>query len=121
LHLIACLVLLFPLFSVATPPQAPVTPSNQQQQVTETITTTAIVNGMVCDFCARGLEKTFKKYEAVQDVHVNLASQNITITTSKNNVLPHRLIKRITQQNGITTTTINVTDQARPPTAQSGL
>lgn len=35
------------------------------------------VNGLVCDFCARSIEKTFSKREEVESVHVDLDNGNI--------------------------------------------
>ncbi|HYD17811.1 MAG TPA: heavy-metal-associated domain-containing protein [Patescibacteria group bacterium] len=37
------------------------------------------VNGLVCDFCAVAMNKTFKKKEAVQAVDVNLTSKIVRI------------------------------------------
>ena len=38
------------------------------------------VNGLVCDFCARALEKVFGKEEAVNNIDVNLDTKIITVT-----------------------------------------
>ena len=38
------------------------------------------VNGMVCSFCAQGIEKTFKKHDAVSDVEVDLETLMVVIT-----------------------------------------
>lgn len=37
------------------------------------------VNGLVCDFCARAIDKVFRKQEAVEDVNVNLDEGLITV------------------------------------------
>jgi len=37
------------------------------------------VYGLVCDFCARSIEKVFGKEDAVQDIKVDLDAKNITI------------------------------------------
>lgn len=37
------------------------------------------VNGLVCDFCARALEKTFSKKDEVTDINVNLESKIVTV------------------------------------------
>ena len=44
------------------------------------------VKGMVCDFCARGLEKTFKKDTSVKKIDVDLKKGKIFIayTSDKN-------------------------------------
>jgi len=42
-------------------------------------TITVDVNGLVCDFCARALEKVFGKQEAVDTIGVDLDTKVITI------------------------------------------
>lgn len=37
------------------------------------------VNGLVCDFCARTLEKVFGQQEAVDGIKVNLDTKKVTI------------------------------------------
>ena len=37
------------------------------------------VNGLVCDFCARSIEKIFSKKESVQSININLEKMLITI------------------------------------------
>lgn len=37
------------------------------------------VNGLVCDFCARALEKVFGKQDAVDNINVDLDTKVITI------------------------------------------
>ncbi|MEE4349608.1 MAG: heavy metal-associated domain-containing protein [Pacificimonas sp.] len=39
------------------------------------------VNGLVCDFCARALEKTFGKHDAVQAIDVDLDAKIVRIRT----------------------------------------
>lgn len=39
------------------------------------------VNGLVCSFCATGIEKTFKKQTPVESVHVDLDSKLVTVVT----------------------------------------
>lgn len=39
----------------------------------------AVVDGMVCDFCAQGLIKTFKKNENISDVKIDLTTKKVTI------------------------------------------
>jgi copper chaperone CopZ len=47
--------------------------------LSETIKTT--VKGMVCAFCATGIEKTFRKQPEVATVKVDLPTKLVTITT----------------------------------------
>lgn len=37
------------------------------------------INGLVCDFCARSMEKTLLKREQVEEVRVDLTSKVVTI------------------------------------------
>ncbi|HAQ50225.1 MAG TPA: heavy metal transporter [Gammaproteobacteria bacterium] len=39
----------------------------------------ADVNGLVCDFCARALEKVFGKQEALESINVDLDEKVITV------------------------------------------
>ena len=39
------------------------------------------VFGMVCGFCAQGIEKSLRKYSATTDVTVNLENQFVAVTT----------------------------------------
>ncbi len=45
------------------------------------------VNGLVCDFCARALEKVFGKEEAVKGIDVNLDTKIITVNFNEDQTL----------------------------------
>lgn len=45
------------------------------------------VNGLVCDFCARALEKVFGKEEAVKGIDVNLDTKIITVNFNEGQTL----------------------------------
>jgi copper chaperone CopZ len=66
----------------------------------ETITTT--VNGMVCAFCATGIEKTFKKQPEVSTVKVDLAKKLVTIKTKPGKTLSDAKIKEVVTYSGYT-------------------
>ena len=66
----------------------------------ETITTT--VNGMVCAFCATGIEKTFRKQPEVATVKVDLAKKRVTITTKSGTTLSDAKIKEVVTYSGYT-------------------
>jgi copper chaperone CopZ len=66
----------------------------------ETITTT--VNGMVCAFCATGIEKTFRKQPEVATVKVDLPAKRVTITTKPEKTLSDAKIKEIVTYSGYT-------------------
>lgn len=66
----------------------------------ETIRTT--VNGMVCAFCATGIEKTFRKQPEVATVHVDLPKKTVTITTKPGRTLTDAKVKEIVTYSGYT-------------------
>ena len=66
----------------------------------ETIRTT--VNGMVCAFCATGIEKTFRKQPEVATVHVDLPKKTVTITTKPGKTLTDAKVKEIVTYSGYT-------------------
>jgi len=68
--------------------------------LSETINTT--VNGMVCAFCATGIEKTFRKQPEVATVHVDLPKKTVTITTKPGKTLTDAKIKEIVTYSGYT-------------------
>ena len=59
----------------------------------ETITTT--VNGMVCAFCATGIEKTFRKQPEVATVKVDLPNKRVIIHTKTGKTLSDAKIKEV--------------------------
>ena len=66
----------------------------------ETIRTT--VNGMVCAFCATGIEKTFRKQSEVESVKVDLKERLVTIKTKPGKTLTDAKVKEIVTYSGYT-------------------
>ncbi|HKP01830.1 MAG TPA: heavy metal-associated domain-containing protein [Chthoniobacterales bacterium] len=66
----------------------------------ETITTH--VNGMVCAFCATGIEKTFRKQPEVATVKVDLPKKQVVITTKPGQTLSDAKIKEVVTYSGYT-------------------
>jgi copper chaperone CopZ len=64
----------------------------------ETITTT--VNGMVCAFCATGIEKTFRKQPEVATIKVDLPKKLVTITTKPGKTLSDSKFKEVVTYSG---------------------
>ena len=64
----------------------------------ETISTT--VNGMVCAFCATGIEKTFRKQPEVATIKVDLPKKPVTITTKPGKTLTDAKIKEVVTYSG---------------------
>lgn len=50
-------------------------------------TVRADINGMVCDFCARALEKVFGKQDKVENIDVNLDTKVVTINFTEGQTL----------------------------------
>ena len=73
----------------------------------------AVVNvkGMVCDFCARGIEKTFKKDTNVKKIDVDLRKGKVLIAYNNSQEIKFDDIKEkilINGQNAIDMTIINL-------------
>lgn len=69
-------------------------------------TITATVKGMVCAFCATGIEKTFQKQAAVQDVKVDLAAKLLTVHTRDGQTLDDATIRKLVTAAGYGVTEI---------------
>ena len=73
----------------------------------------AVVNvkGMVCDFCARGIEKTFKKDISVKKIDVDLSKGKVLIAYNNNKKIKFDEIKEkilINGQNAIDMVILNL-------------
>lgn len=66
------------------------------------------VKGMVCDFCARGIEKTFYDDKEVKKVSVDLGSGKVLVAYSDNKKIDIDEIKNIFLINGQTATNVIV-------------
>lgn len=69
------------------------------------------VQGMVCDFCARGIEKTFGKDSAVIKVDVDLASGKVLLAYGSETEINREGIVQNILNNGLNTTAIQVVDK----------
>ena len=63
---------------------------------------TARVKGMVCDFCARAVTKVFSKNEAVENVHVDLDSQEIHVMLKAGASLDDETVAELVKKSGYT-------------------
>ena len=66
------------------------------------------VQGMVCDFCARGIEKTFGKDKRVSKIDVDLASGKVLLAFSMAVDVDEADITQKILNNGLNTTDIQV-------------
>lgn len=58
------------------------------------------VNGMVCSFCAQGIEKNFKKLEQVETVKVDLDKMEVHLSLVVGGKLPKADIKKTVEGAG---------------------
>lgn len=66
----------------------------------------ASVNGLVCSFCATGIEKTFKAEAAVEKVHVDLDNKLVTINTKPNQKMDDATVTKLITDAGYSVTNI---------------
>ena len=68
------------------------------------------VNGMVCAFCAQGIEKSLSKIETTKDVYVNL-DEGFVILESTNDGVSEDKIKKIIVDSGYDVTKISLVNE----------
>ena len=68
------------------------------------------VKGMVCDFCARGIEKTFKKDKSVFKIDVDLNRGKVLIAYSKERKISFEDIKSKILANGQNATGLQIVE-----------
>ena len=66
------------------------------------------VKGMVCDFCARGIEKTFKKDKSVLAIDVDLAKGKVLVAYEKSREIDFDEIKNKILINGQNATDLEI-------------
>lgn len=68
------------------------------------------VHGMVCDFCAQGIEKSFNKLDAVDKTIVDLDNMLVTVKTKDGQTLDDATIQNVIKDNGFDTVKIERTN-----------
>ena len=58
------------------------------------------VNGLVCDFCARSIEKSFNKKPSVNNVDIDLDKMLITVNFKKGEYLNNEVITQLIEDSG---------------------
>jgi len=66
------------------------------------------VQGMVCDFCARGIEKTFGRDSQVTKIDVDLDSGKVLLAYVPDAQIDRKLIEKNILNNGLNTTAIQL-------------
>jgi copper chaperone CopZ len=60
----------------------------------------AKVNGLVCDFCAQSIRKTFGKEDAVQKVHVDLSKGEVRLDLKPGKTMADADIEKLIRKSG---------------------
>ena len=66
------------------------------------------VNSMVCDFCARGIERTFKKDKSVQKIDVDLTRGKVLVMYAQSATVNFEDIKQKILSNGQNATDLQI-------------
>jgi copper chaperone CopZ len=70
------------------------------------------VNGLVCGFCAQGIEKTLRKNPATADVLVSLEDRLVAIVTKDNRDIADDELRKSLTDSGYTVKAIARTDNS---------
>ena len=68
------------------------------------------VNGLVCAFCAQGIEKKLRKLPATADVVVSLEQRLVAVALKDGQEIPDADLRKALQDAGYTVTTIQRSD-----------
>ena len=70
------------------------------------------VNGLVCGFCAQGIEKTFRKNPATDDVLVSLENRLVAIATKEGTDISDAELREALKNAGYDVKAINRTENS---------
>ena len=86
-------------------------PATKQVQGTEGTTCNNLidvkVNGLVCDFCARALEKTFGKRDDVLGIDVDLNHGKVSIALKENTFIDDATVTKLVTDSGYNVVSID--------------
>src|ERR1700741_1924529 len=68
------------------------------------------VNGLVCAFCAQGIEKQLRKFPATADVVVSLEQRLVAVALKEGADIPDSELRKALTNAGYTVTTIQRSD-----------
>jgi len=74
-------------------------------------TVTAQVSGMVCAFCAQGIEKKARDLAATEDVYVNLQQKMVAIQVKDGQTLSAETVRTLVRDAGYDVTAIATVDE----------
>src|ERR1700754_728915 len=69
------------------------------------------VNGLVCGFCAQGIEKTLRRNAATDDVFVSLENRLVAVATKPDADIPDEVLRKALQDAGYDVKAIARTDR----------
>ena len=75
-----------------------------------TQTMKANVNGMVCAFCAQGIEKKMRTLSQTQDVYVNLKQRLVAVEIKDGQTLSQETVKELIKDAGYEVTSIEMSE-----------
>jgi periplasmic mercuric ion binding protein len=75
-----------------------------------TQTIKANVNGMVCAFCAQGIEKKMRALSQTQDVYVNLKQRLVAVEVKDGQTLSNDKVREIIKNAGYEVTSIEMSE-----------
>ncbi|PPD52635.1 MAG: heavy metal transporter [Methylotenera sp.] len=81
---------------------------SQAAMATQTIK--ANVNGMVCAFCAQGIEKKMRALSQTKDVYVNLKQRIVAVELKDSQALSNEKVKAIIKDAGYDVTSIEISE-----------
>jgi copper chaperone CopZ len=70
------------------------------------------VNGLVCAFCAQGIEKKLRAYPATSDVVVSLEERLVAVSTKEGQDIPDAELRKALTDAGYTVTGIRRADES---------
>jgi periplasmic mercuric ion binding protein len=70
----------------------------------------ANVNGMVCAFCAQGIEKKMRALSQTKDVYVNLKQRLVAVEVKDGQTLSNDTVKDIVKKAGYEVTSIEMSE-----------
>jgi mercuric ion binding protein len=70
------------------------------------------VNGMVCSFCAQGIEKKMKALSETKDVYVELKNHLVVVEAKEGSNISQEVIKKIIKDAGYEVKSIEVSEHS---------
>ena len=71
----------------------------------------AKVNGMVCSYCAQGIEKKLRALPATEDVYVNLGQKMVAVQVKEGATLQFATVREVVTEAGFEVSAINTVNK----------